>query len=104
MKREFCLFFAIINAYWATPGPPGGRGGLEPWLRRRSPAAFLAARPLGCLIRLNVLPCVKKVVGCVFFPPGCEAAAGIRTPSYDWLHIMKSLVTSVAEVNQTRVM
>jgi len=25
------------------------------------------------------------------FPPRCEAAGGIGTPSYDWLHILESL-------------
>ena len=74
----------------AAPGPHGAGAG-STLVPGRSPAAFSAVRPLGCLIRLNVSPWVKKMVGCVFFPPRYEAAAGIRTPSYDWLHILESL-------------
>ena len=90
-RRDGGQGFAVPVAIAAgRPGAPRGRGGLDPG-SGRSLAAFSAVRPLGCLIRLDVSPWVKKMVGCVFFPPRYEAAAGIRTPSYDWLHILESL-------------
>ena len=73
------------------PEAPQGQGWAQPWFWRRLLAAFSAVRPLGCLIRLIGLPWVKKMVCWVFFPPRYEAAAGIRAPSYDWLHILESL-------------
>jgi len=45
---------------------------------------------LGCLLRLNVSPMVKKMVGCVFFPPRCEQQLG-NSPSCGWRHITESL-------------
>ena len=47
------------------------------------------------LVRQDTVLCIYcdniQTISCMFFPPRCEAAGGIRTPSYGWLHILESL-------------
>ena len=86
----------------AARGPTGSGAG-STLVPGRSPAAFSAVRPLGCLIRLNVSPWVKKMVGCVFFPLDMKQQLGLEPPAMTGFTSWSRWVTSVAEVNQTRV-
>jgi len=75
--------------------PPGGKAGID-LVSDGSPAAFWrqCVPRLGCLLRLNVSPMVKKMVGCVFFPPRCEQQLG-NSPAMAGVTSQSRWVTSV---------
>jgi len=66
--EDFDLPLAIALG---RPWPNGGWAGWTLVPEIFAGSILAAVRPLGCLIRLNVLPWVKKMEGCMFFPPRC---------------------------------